>query len=49
MYSVDCWAALEAMGEELVDVERDRAECNAECVHMYYTGVWCVCCVHCVV
>ena len=41
-YSIDCWAVLEAMGEELVDVERDRAERNAECVHMYYTGVWCV-------
>ena len=41
-YSVDRWAALEAMGEELVDVERDGEKRNAECVHVYYTGVWCV-------
>jgi len=32
MYSGGCRAALEAMGEELVDVERDREEGNVECV-----------------
>jgi len=32
MYSVDCRVALEAMGEELVDVERDVEEGNAGCV-----------------
>ena len=42
-YSVDRWAALEAMGEELVDVERDGAERNAECVLH-----WCVVRRHCV-
>ena len=31
-YSGGCRAALEAMGEELVDVERDGEEGNAECV-----------------
>jgi len=32
MYSIDCWAALEAMGKELVDMERDGKEGNAEWV-----------------
>jgi len=30
MYSIDCRAALKAMGEELVDVERDREEGNCQ-------------------
>ena len=42
-YSVGCRAALEAMGEEMVDGERDGEESNAECVPLQ-----CVVCSHCV-